>query len=305
LVDRKQGSINWFEWDLKPSWGGGDNMTCSLKILIIILAFIAITLLPCQLFADTQYPAKNNDELLESRSELIEFIAIRSIDNDMESLTSDIDDGSIYFGKMKDKGVGYRFVESLSADMLKNRILLKHADECDNEQSFEKNRFDIYDDEMMEIDSIRHDIAVEAISNATADTFEKTPIGKRVRELEDIVTSFFKIEYSKGITDKSGQLYLPGQVKKNPSEEEKDYNFTLSSFMYTDSDSFKGNFTAEMAIDYYTTEASLYYDFGKDKFAMSLTNEKINEKIGMDLGLMLIDEKEGETRGLIKLSMNF
>jgi hypothetical protein len=286
-------------------WGGGDNMTCSLKKIIFLLTGIVFIAMPCRIFAEVQYPMQNNEELLAKKSDLIEFYAIRSIDHDLESLTSDIEDGTIYFGKIKDKGVGYHFIESLSADVLKNRILLKHADECDNEISYERNRFDLYDDEMKEIDSIRHEIAVEAISNATADTFEKTPLGKRVKELEDIITSFFKIEYSKGITDKTAKLYLPGQMRKDQLDEEKEYNFTLSSFMYTDADSLKGNFTAEMAINYYTTEASLYYDFGKDKFAMNLTNGKINDMLGMDIGLMLIDEKNGETRGLVKLTMNF
>ena len=120
------------------------------------------------------------------------------------------------------------------------------------------------------------------------------PIGTRVKFLRNV---------KKAKKDDHAILVRP--MRKNQIEEEKDYNFTLSSFMYTDADSLEGNLTAEMAINYYTTEASLYYDFGKDKFSLNLTNGKINEMCGMDIGLMLINEKEGETRGLVKLTMKF
>lgn len=221
------------------------------------------------------------------------------------------EEGNIYFGRVNDRGIGYQFVEAMTIRLLENRhwvVRLNDSRFYENEVYLpEASRFDIYDGEFRDYYTIRRNVAVDTVSSALSDTFEKTPVGSFLKELEQEITSMFTMEYSRIKGEKEARFYLPGRMTPEKMKKEKEYHVKLSSLFYLDSDTINGEFSIEMDAGYKSFQLLSLYDIGKKELTISMTDTSLCAFLGMDMDLQFTHTRSApaETTGIVRISLSF
>ncbi len=274
----------------------------SLIITVIILSFLPVWfVLPVLCFEDMSHSSRSPqsiyDKTYDKRMDEQQFPMIHSM------LEDSTPDNRIYLRGTENRGLGFLFIESLTAKLLENKPWLVQLN--DQEDNFGKHgsaeRYAIYKGEVREEDYIRRDIVVQVLSSAVAETVEQTPFGVKFKQMGELIANYFKIEYSKDVSGEAG-LYLPGQVSEKGNG--KEYKIKLFTDFYADSDTLKGNFSVSLYTEYHDMLANSTYDAGDQELSIEISNRDLNEYLGMKLELDYIN-KPDERSGLLKVSLGF
>jgi len=213
--------------------------------------------------------------------------------------------------KEKEKKLINIFEESFIKNIKKNNIQIINKnelliyDEIDF-KDYEKNQFSIYRGELRDSYYINRDKTMRAIWSALGDTFKATSCGKKIKEFEKRVSTYSNIEYSKYASDKTANLYLPGQLTPKKMREDNNYKVSLSSFFYTDADSLKGNFPIKLEVNYYNTNIYTDYDILNQKLGFGFSSKELNSYLGTNIkfsGHNKLNEKE--ISYFVKISKKF
>ncbi|MBT3311667.1 MAG: hypothetical protein HN379_06705 [Desulfobacteraceae bacterium] len=202
------------------------------------------------------------------------------------------------------------YIEFLSRKLLKDKLWLKVNDDpvkYINKEPllYNKKHYLIYKGEIKDTDYAKKDVIARSVWSSIGEVFNLTPVGKKLKKIEQTVSKYFKMEYSKGALDEEGSFFLPGQLTMDKINEKKDYRVSLGSFFYTNPDSFDGEFSLELDIDYYSMEANTSYDFGNNSFIFEMQNEDLNFIIGMNIGFAFSYDEESETSSFLNFSFEF
>ncbi len=223
--------------------------------------------------------------------------------------TQDYSERTITFGRMEGYGLGHQFFEILSDRMFENKSAITSIDEAnlywDKGYLTEKDHFMLYNDDVEDLYFVKRDIAMRTISGALAETFEKTPLGKKVKHYEEKVSRYFSVEFSKGVDEEAATFYMPGELTRERAGQKKEYAVTLTTVFHADVDSVEGNFSTELSAQYHETVAFAEYDFGNQDFECTVQNNIINSFLGVDVGLSFISNNDHDAAGLLKFSKAF
>jgi hypothetical protein len=202
------------------------------------------------------------------------------------------------------------YIEFLSRKLLKDKLWLKVIDDpvkyLNKEPLLYNSKYSsIYKGEIKDTDYAKKDVIARSVWSSLGEVFNLTPLGKKLKKIEQTISNYFKMEYSKGTLDDKGSFYLPGQLTIDKINEEKDYRVSLGSFFYTNADSFDGEFSLELNIDYYSMEANTSYNFGNDSFILEMQNEDLNFIMGMNIGFAFSYDEEHEASSFVNFSFEF
>lgn len=278
-------------------------MNRSLTHVVVIIAFVAACL-----FRLSAEAAETEDAVLKKVGKSLSKDA--SSDEMAVSAESLFEDSErmLYFGRRDSKGIGYSFVESMTTKLLEDRQWFSHyqeQEEWENCNPGEMADFAFYKGKIMRVRDIKREIAMKTVSGAAADTFEQTPLGSKIKKIEDKVSRYLTMEYSKSATRETASLYLPGELTPERMNEEKEYAVSMSALFYADPDTLNGDISFEVKAQYFGTKASTLLDLGKRQVSLDIGNTTLNESIGFMLGLSIAQRFTGETQTAIHISSEF
>lgn len=223
----------------------------------------------------------------------------------------DYSENIIHFGDVRGKGAGHHLVKALTKRLFEDKSWLTAYNES---HLFHRSYdylpdvydFSLYKGEVRDVNYIKRDIAIRVVSDAIAETFEDTPLGEKIKRVEEAISKFLVTEYSKATSEKEARLYVPGQQMSEKMEGEKDYAITFSPLFDLDSDSLKGDISFNLNIYYYGTIADTVYGLKSRELNLNMTNEELNKYVGVDFGLFCTySDSENELTGQMKVSLSF
>lgn len=208
------------------------------------------------------------------------------------------------------RSLAFQFVDSMGRELLKKRNDLSVIKDIRTYQEpyyldENLNQYTLYEGEMEPVSYVERDIIVNSLSHAVAETFERTPLGVTLKEIEARVTRFFTVEYSKGALDEKPTLYLPGMLNAKKDDAPKDYGISASSLFHVDADSLTPEVTMKLVAKYYGSEARAHYDISNNEASLSFENDKLNNSLGTRAVFAMIYDEDEELVGMVSLSYDF
>lgn len=244
-----------------------------------------------------------NPDLQESS-----YTPIRSLLSDQNA-----SDRTIYIrgGRTDGNSVANQFIENITMDLLDDITNLNSIESTryyNVSESFvtEINQYAMFDGEIREVNYIRRRKATGAVLNSVIDYFSTTPLYHNLKSVEDTISKYFFIEYSRGISSTKGSLYLPGQALPSKQNNDQLYKITLSTLFYSSTDTYKGYYSVELKFNYMLTEACTLYDFGKNEVKFRLKNEQLNRYLSSNWDFTAIhNNDEATTTFVLKMLLNY
>lgn len=217
----------------------------------------------------------------------------------------------IHFGDVRGRGAGSHLIRALSKKLFENKAWLTTYNEShlfyrSYDYLPDVYDFSIYKGEVRDINYIRRDIAIRTVSEALAETFEKTPLGEKVKRIEEDISRFFITEYSKSRNEKEARLYLPGRSVSEKIKGEKEYSVMFSPLFDIDSESLDGEISFDLSAYYHSTLAKMIYNTDTRELTLDVTNDSLNKYMGIEFGFSsAYYEPEQEISGQLKISYEF
>jgi|GEM_PF-6661905 len=285
-----------------------------LKLLIIIILVFAMEYIsPAFLIAGLLCHVKSDVNPITGNH----IIVAKSSYKDEKTETSKVSHSkqepevcrTIHFGALNNDTdrVSYQFIRTLSSKLSENiECLLLFGGESNLNLSMsshlsDENRYIIYKGENIDINTIKRELAKKAFCSSLAHTFEKTRLGKKTKEIEEKISKYFFIEFSKDYEGKT-DFHLPGQAEPSVLKEEKAYKVSLSSSFCTDIDSLHGSYTLNSDASYYNYRMNSEYNFGNGKMVLSLGNKYLNSLFGATIGISIVKNRGEPASGIINIS---
>ncbi|MDY6904826.1 MAG: hypothetical protein SWH61_09070 [Thermodesulfobacteriota bacterium] len=213
----------------------------------------------------------------------------------------------IYYNK-ENHGIVSRYLKALSLELVENSSwYVADYDESNKYVDSDARASWMYQEmliggEKVSVARLMRDQAVAASCRAAAETFNATRLGRRIKALEKVLSSYFMIEFSKGKDEAAAHLHLPGDTSMPVETAEKAYGISLGSSFYSSTDSLEGKYALEVEAVYHSCTLNAQYDVGSDKTGFLFENRILNKALGINASLAMIKEADEPPAWVFRVS---
>jgi hypothetical protein len=277
-----------------------NNIKHLLKKGFITLPSIIIFSLPNQLSADSlNFTEPNKRSSYRTQTEFNNFRTNEVFFSMFADKESSID--------MEEKGIVNTLIESFTKKLLENKNLLMYNDEYGDAADLTgvvNAHFEIYNNKIEDIPSIKRDIMTRSLVNSIRDTFNQTSIGKKIKHLGENIARYFIIEYSKTGSEDKARFYALGKLSVERMKRKKEYTISLSASLYSKPNSLKEDFSLGLRGNYHDTKMNVFYNIPKEGFGLNLRTGKIESLFGTELNFYSKYYEDERSAGLA-ISVDF
>jgi hypothetical protein len=250
--------------------------------------------LPNQLSADSRkFTEPNKGSSYRTQTEFNNFRANEVSFSMFADKESSID--------MEGKGIVDTLIESFTKNLLRNKTVLMYNDEygdAADHTGLGNAHFEIYNNRIEDIPSIKRDIMTRSLVDSIKDTFYQTSIGKKIKHLEENIARYFIIEYSKTDSEDKARFYALGDLSVEQMKRKKEYKISLSASLYPKPNSLKEDFSLGLRGNYHDTKMNVFYNIPKEGFGLNLGTGKIKSLFGTKLNFYSKYYEDERTAGL-------
>ena len=202
---------------------------------------------------------------------------------------------------------GYTLLEFLWAKMVDENSFLH----WNNGVLFEEGDYfqpsvlehELYKGKFKEIRYIRKKMAEKYVSKMAEKVLMETRIAKKIDKFAKDISRHMRIRYVKPTNDENALLYLPGQDRVSPfNDQDKQYEIVFSAHLYDQLPGIRFGCSMEINSNYYGMGSNLEFIPGNGEFGMEVTSHRLNNYLGGRTSLEFVTS-EDDVSTMVRFSL--
>jgi len=272
------------------------NKKNSSNLLVTLFIIVSGILLPGNLLADSVF---------KSADTTLAYPTAVATNSQKETVSPPIILSGNY---VPSSGIVFRYL-----NVFANELAEDNSSIWNNESRFQDNTrrplqanwmysYVILNGEKKQVRDIMSEQAMAAGCRAFAGVFNTTRLGKKIKKIEQKISKYFVVEFSKNKSDEIATFYAPGELDLSERKADKEYAVSLSSSFYTDTDSINGDYSLELDAFYHDYRLFTEYNVSSKKTKFLVENSALNSLLGASASLSMVKENNQPLAGSLNIT---